>query len=58
MLWTLIVATALLAAGCATATLPYTPEEQPRGARVSAAYQVLAHLYPSGSFPQFDSTRS
>ena len=42
MLRALLVAMPLLAvAGCASATLPYTPAEQPRGARVSAAYQVL-----------------
>jgi len=42
MLRPLPVAAALLAlAGCATATLPYTPEQQPKGARISAAYQVL-----------------
>jgi len=29
-------------AGCAQATLPYKPEQQPDGARVSAAYQMLA----------------
>jgi hypothetical protein len=28
-------------AGCAGATLPYTPVEQPSGARLSAAYQVI-----------------
>ncbi len=34
--------TALLAlTGCATATLPYTPAQQPSGARISAAYQVV-----------------
>ena len=31
----------LAVAGCATARLPYTPEQQPAGARLSAAYQVL-----------------
>lgn len=42
MLRALLVAAALLiGAGCATATLPYTPEQQPPGARVSAAYQLL-----------------
>jgi hypothetical protein len=38
----LIVATLLLLTGCAHATLPYTPEQQPEGARISAAYQLLA----------------
>lgn len=42
MLRALLTATPLLVVvGCATATLPYTPAEQPEGARVSAAYQVL-----------------
>src|SRR5258708_5683367 len=30
-----------LLAGCSHATLPYKPDPQPRGARVSAAYQVV-----------------
>src|SRR2546428_12019705 len=29
-------------AGCSQATLPYRPDEQPKGAKVSAAYQMLA----------------
>ena len=29
-------------AGCARATLPYKPEQQPEGATLSAAYQMLA----------------
>ena len=36
----LVVALVVLA-GCAHATLPYQPEVQPRGARISAAYQVI-----------------
>lgn len=37
-----IAGAALLAlAGCAVRTLPYTPETQPPGAQVSAAYQVI-----------------
>ena len=32
-----------LAAGCSRATLPYTPEVQPRGATISAGYQMLAN---------------
>ena len=32
----------LAVAGCAHSSLPYTPEVQPEGARVSAGYQVLA----------------
>jgi hypothetical protein len=31
----------LLLAGCATTTLPYTPAQQPGGAKVSAAYQLV-----------------
>jgi hypothetical protein len=39
----LALAVALAAfAGCAQATLPYKPEPQPEGAKVSAAYQMLA----------------
>jgi hypothetical protein len=37
----LIVAALVATTGCAGATLPYKPERQPSGARVSAAYQVL-----------------
>ena len=37
----LVVAVVLLA-GCSHATLPYKPDPQPRGARLSAAYQVVA----------------
>jgi hypothetical protein len=36
-----VIAIALLTlAGCASSSLPYTPEVQPAGARVSAGYQV------------------
>jgi hypothetical protein len=40
--WSLtVIAVALLTlAGCASSSLPYTPEVQPAGARVSAGYQV------------------
>jgi len=38
----LAVVLAVALAGCAHATLPYTPEQQPEGARISAAYQLLA----------------
>jgi len=31
----------IVLAGCARAMLPYKPEPQPRGARVSAAYQIV-----------------
>jgi len=37
-----IALTLVLLAGCASATLPYEPERQPDGAKVSAAYQMLA----------------
>lgn len=37
----LIVAALLVLAGCARAMLPYKPDPQPRGARVSAAYTVV-----------------
>ena len=42
MIRVLIVAAFAAVAGCAHATLPYTPDTQPDGARVSAAYQILA----------------
>jgi hypothetical protein len=35
------VTTLVLLAGCAGTSLPYTPAQQPAGARVSAAYQVV-----------------
>jgi hypothetical protein len=37
-----IVIALVLLAGCAGTSLPYTPAQQPSGARVSAAYQVVA----------------
>src|SRR5258705_13358284 len=37
--WSVLVLARL--AGCSHATLPYKPDPQPRGARVSAAYQVM-----------------
>ena len=37
-----IVIALVFLAGCSQATLPYRPEEQPKGAKVSAAYQMLA----------------
>ncbi len=37
-----LIAVALAAlAGCAHATLPYTPDQQPPGARISAAFQTV-----------------
>jgi hypothetical protein len=37
-----VIALALIAVGgCARAMLPYTPDQQPQGARVSAAYHTL-----------------
>lgn len=37
-----VLATVLSLAACARATLPYTPAQQSVGARISAAYQVVA----------------
>jgi hypothetical protein len=37
----LAAALIVLLAGCSHATLPYKPDPQPRGGRVSAAYQVV-----------------
>ena len=42
MIRPLIVIALALLAGCASASLPYTPDKQPEGARVSAGYQILA----------------
>jgi hypothetical protein len=36
------VITLVLLAGCSRATLPYKPERQPDGAKISAGYQMLA----------------
>jgi len=38
----LALAALMTLAGCATASLPYLPAQQPSGGRVSAAYQVVA----------------
>jgi hypothetical protein len=38
---TLVIPVLLAAAGCASSSLPYKPEQQPAGANVSAAYQVI-----------------
>jgi hypothetical protein len=38
----LFVAAMLALAGCAHTSLPYKPEVQPEGARISAGYQILA----------------
>lgn len=38
----LLSAFVLALLGCATATLPYKPEVQPKGATISAGYQILA----------------
>jgi len=38
---TSLVAIAVVLAGCAGPSLPYTPERQPPGGRVSAAYQMV-----------------
>src|SRR5439155_262153 len=37
-----IAAVVVMLAGCARATLPYKPEQQPAGAKISAGYQMLA----------------
>jgi len=37
----LVALALLLVTGCARATLPYRPDPQPSGARISAAYQVV-----------------
>src|SRR4030095_9765195 len=37
-----VTTTLVLLAGCAGSSLPYTPEHPPPGARVSAAYQIVA----------------
>lgn len=37
----LVVVALIVLAGCAGAALPYRPEPQPPGARVSAAYQIV-----------------
>ena len=37
----LMLVALVLLAGCARATLPYRPEQQPPGARVSAAYSLV-----------------
>jgi hypothetical protein len=37
----LVVGLLILLGGCASGGLPYQPEQQPAGARISAAYQVI-----------------
>jgi hypothetical protein len=37
-----VIAACVILAGCAHAMLPYTPDKQPEGARVSAGYQIVA----------------
>jgi hypothetical protein len=39
--WTSLPVALLALAGCASASLPYKPDPQPAGARVSAAYQLV-----------------
>ena len=41
MLARLLILAVAFVAGCSHATLPYKPDPQPHGARVSAAYQVV-----------------
>jgi hypothetical protein len=38
--WVSLVFVVVAVAGCASATLPYQPAQQPEGARISAAYQL------------------
>ena len=38
----LLAILALLLWGCASTTLPYKPDVQPKGAKISAGYQILA----------------
>ena len=38
--WTSLLGALLALAGCASASLPYQPDPQPPGARISAAYQL------------------
>ena len=40
--WMSLVGALLVLAGCASASLPYQPEPQPAGARISAGYQLVA----------------
>jgi hypothetical protein len=37
-----LLMTLVVLAGCSRATLPYKPEQQPDGAKISAGYQMLA----------------
>ena len=39
--WMTLLGALLALAGCATASLPYQPDPQPAGARISAAYQLV-----------------
>ena len=38
--WVSLIVVLVAVAGCASATLPYQPAQQPEGARISAAYQL------------------
>src|SRR5437879_12282170 len=37
----LLVVAVIVLVGCSRATLPYKPEPQPQGARISAGYQIV-----------------
>src|SRR2546428_13491357 len=37
----LLVVVLIVLVGCSRATLPYKPEPQPQGARISAGYQIV-----------------
>ena len=37
----LLVVALIVLVGCSRATLPYKPEPQPQGARISAGYQIV-----------------
>ena len=39
--WMTLLGALLALAGCASASLPYQPDPQPAGARISAAYQLV-----------------
>lgn len=41
MIWRALAITALVAIGGCGTTLPYTPEQQPPGAKISAAYRIV-----------------
>lgn len=42
MRWLALIIAVLPLVGCASASLPYKPEIQPKGVKISAGYQILA----------------